>query len=53
MNPQFLDDPSNRSTAMLILTSDLLELLHLGSPVHPASPWATEPEAEYTVSGFQ
>jgi len=25
MNPQLLGDPSNRSTAMLILTSDLLE----------------------------
>jgi hypothetical protein len=25
MNPQLLGDPSNRSTTMLILTSDLLE----------------------------
>src|SRR5260370_7704589 len=48
MNPQLLGDPANRSTAMLILTSNLLEYLHLASPVHPASPRPTEPKTTST-----
>jgi hypothetical protein len=37
MNPQLFGDPSNRSTTMLVLTSDPLRR-HVGSPVHPGPP---------------
>src|SRR5437588_8148928 len=32
-------DPSNRATTMLVLASNLLKWLHLGSPIHPVLPW--------------
>jgi hypothetical protein len=53
VNPQLPRDASDRSTTMLVLPSNLLVKLHLGSPVHQSSLGVVKPEAESTAYGFQ